>query len=105
MDRSNVLTLVAFSSYKDDIGQIKTYETYTLVPCRVNSVTRSEWATGVQLGLNPDYQIMIFQGDYNGEKECIFEGYRYSIYRTFMGRNDNLELYLTRKLGVTYGDN
>ena len=104
MDRSNILTLVAFSSYKDEIGQIRNDETYTVVPCKVNSVTRSEWAIGGQQGLNPEYQCVIFQGDYNGEKECILEGTRYSIYRTYMARNDDLELYLTEKVGATYGD-
>lgn len=99
MDRANVLTLVKAHPVKDAIGQIIQQETARQVPCTLRSVSASEFFAGGQNGLSPEWQLTIFAGDYDGEREAELEGVRYTIYRKYLGRNDNLELYLERKVG------
>lgn len=103
MDRANVLTLIKATTFKDSIGQIKKTETERMVPCTVRSVSSSEWFSGGQQGLNPEWQVTVFNGDYENEREVILEGVRYTVYRKYLGKNDNLELYLTAKVGDMLG--
>ena len=42
----------------------------------------------------------MFVYDYQGEDTAVLGGVRYGIYRTYIGRNDTIELYLERKAGV-----
>ena len=51
-------------------------------------------------GLNPDFEFIVFAGDYNGERLVRYKGNTYAIYRTYYGKNDNLELYVQREGGV-----
>lgn len=99
MDRSDVVTLLAVDRTQDAYGvwreTIEEHEVY----CNVASVTRSEFFEGGRNGLNPEYRITMFFGDYNGEPMLIYNGKTYSIYRTYQGRNDQLELYVERKGG------
>jgi hypothetical protein len=42
----------------------------------------------------------MFNGDYCGESIVEYEGYTYSVYRTFKRRTDTIELYVERKGGT-----
>lgn len=44
--------------------------------------------------------MTMFFGDYDGETSLIYKGKTYSVYRTYQGRNDELELYVERKGGT-----
>ena len=68
--------------------------------CQVDSVTRAEFFDGGRNGLNPEFRMTMFFGDYSGERELIYKNKRYSVYRTFQGRNDTIELYVERKGGT-----
>lgn len=103
MDRSRELVLIAKTFTADSIGQLVPAETRRTVFCDVRSVTRSEWATAGQLGLKAEYVATMFAPDYEGEEACELEGVLYGIYRTFLGLNERIELYLERKVGVTNG--
>lgn len=97
MDRSDVIRLVSKTYTVDAIGQRVPVEELKTVYADVASVTRSEFFTAGQNGLNPAYKITMFAYDYNGEDEVEYKGNRYSVYRTFFGRNDTIELYTERK--------
>lgn len=72
---------------------------------RVNSITRAEFYNSGRNGLNPEYEFTMFHGDYHGEKECIYKGNRYSIYRDYhVPGSDDLELYVERKGGTNGPD-
>ena len=45
-------------------------------------------------GLSPDYKMTMFAYDYEGEKIVEYQGKRYAVYRTYLGRDDTLELYV-----------
>jgi len=99
MDRSNVLTLISETYMPDSMGVQRPTETSRNVFCDVQSVSLTEWSEGGRAGLNPEYRFTMFVFDYNDEKICEFNGQRYSIYRTYLTRNDSIELYAERREG------
>lgn len=103
MDRSTVLTLVSTTFTADSIAQQIPVEATRDVFCDLRSVTRAEWSAAGQLGLKPDMVASMFAPDYQGEEIAILDGVRYGIYRTYVDRYEQIELYLERKAGVTNG--
>lgn len=73
-------------------------------PCwvTVRSVTRSEWQAAGRAGLNPAFVLTTNRANYSGQTEVLYQGKRYSIYRTYSPpESDDIELYLEEKVGVT----
>lgn len=100
MDRSDVINLYADSvSYNDYGVGIKT-RTSREVFCKVDSVTRDEFFEAGRSGLNPEFRITMFAGDYNGETVIGYKGRLYSVYRTYYAKTDILELYVERQGGT-----
>ena len=100
MDRSDVITLVSYTSAQDDFGVWRKTKQEKDVFCSVNSVSASEYFEGGRNGFNPEYRITMFFDDYSGEEEIIYNGKAYGVYRTYKAKTDVLELYVERKGGV-----
>ena len=100
LDRSDVVTLISKTKTQDDYGVWRTTETSRTVYAQVDSVTRQEFFEGGRNGLNPEYRFTMFRFDYEGETIAEYGGNRYSVYRTYIGRNDTIELYVERKGGT-----
>lgn len=101
MDRSDIITLIKTGEQTQDSNGVwhKT-ETTRTVYCQANSVTRSEFFAAGREGLNPEYEFTLFFADYDGEEVVEYNGKRYAVYRTYIGRNDTIELYAERKGGT-----
>ena len=99
MDRSNVVTLIKETYASDVIGQMIATEVSRDVFCNVQSVSQSEWFQAGQNGLKPEYKVTMFSPDYEGEKIVELNGTRYGVYRTYLRQDENLELYLEKKVG------
>jgi len=104
MDRSAVLTLIKETQTQDENGVWRTSIDSRDVFCQVDSVSRAEFYEAGRNGLNPEFMLTMFAGDYAGERICELNGQTYSIYRTYLARNDTIELYVIRK-GGTNGQN
>lgn len=100
MDRSDVISLLSVTRTQDAYGVWRDNVTEREVFCSVESVTRAEFFEGGRNGLNPEFRITMFFGDYQGETMLIYKGKSYAVYRTFQGRNDTLELYVQREGGI-----
>ena len=100
MDRSNVIKLISSTKTQDENGVWRETLSRRQVFCDVSSVTASEFFEGGRNGLNPEFRMTIFAGDYQGETMLEFNGKTYAIYRTYLAHNDNLELYVERKGGT-----
>lgn len=100
MDRSSVISLISQTVTSDAYGIQRTTEVKREVFCDVSSVSLSEWSEGGRLGLNPEFRMTMFAPDYNGETILEFEGVRYSIYRTYRGRNESIDLYVEKRTGT-----
>ena len=103
MDRSAVINLINVTRAQDDYGVWKSTEVKTQVYCQVGSISQSEFFEAGRNGLNPEYKFTLFFADYNNEPIIEYEGERYAVYRTYLGRNDKLELYVERKGGTNAG--
>lgn len=103
MTRDVDLILVTPKMEDDDYGipQISGEELVTVL-ARIESVTASEFFDGGRNGLRPEYRFTMFLYDYDGQKEVEYDGVRYSVYRTYMGKSDTIELYVQLK-GETNG--
>ena len=100
MDRSTPIKLLATQKSQNDYGVWEETQTSRDVFCQVESVTRAEFFEGGRNGLNPEFRMSMFFGDYNGERLLMYNGNTYSIYRTFIAKNDIIELYVERKGGT-----
>lgn len=96
----SVLTLVSQTSERDDYGRLIKTKTTREILCNVQSISQAEFYEAGRNGLNPAYRFLVFQGDYEGEELCEFEGNQYAIYRTFRRDPDTIELYVERKGGT-----
>ena len=96
----NVIKLLAPIEERDEYGV--TRQTYIAreVMCQVDSVTRAEFFEGGRSGLNPQFRMTMFRGDYEGESKVEFEGKTYAVYRTYLTDNDYIELYVERRGGT-----
>lgn len=103
MDRSTPIKLLATQKSQNDYGVWEETQTSRDVFCQVESVTRAEFFEGGRNGLNPEFRMSMFSGDYNGERLLMYNGNTYSIYRTFIAKNDIIELYVERKGGTNGG--
>lgn len=100
MVRSDVITLVAVTRTQNEYGQWVASESTKDVYCEVDSVSQSEFFEGGRNGLNPEYRFTMFFADYNNEPIVEYKGLRYAVYRTYLNKNDKLELYVERKGGT-----
>lgn len=96
---TDVITLVTQTITTDKYGNEVAKETERTVFCEVDSISQTEFYAAANTELNPEYKFTIFFGDYEGEEVVVFNGARYSVYRTYR-TGDNLELYAERKIGV-----
>lgn len=100
MDRSEVIELVKETTARNDFGINETTRTTRTVFCQVNSITRAEFFDAGRAGLNPSLMFSVFVEDYEDEDTLIYDGKAYAIYRTYLAKNDELELYAERKGGT-----
>lgn len=99
MDRSELAYLIAETWTADALGVPQKTETSRSVYVAVDSVTSSEWFNGSRQGLNPELRFRMFRFDYADEQIIEYQGNRYTVYRTYIGRDDVIELYTQRKQG------
>lgn len=104
MDRSEPITLVAVSRAKDSTGVFRKTATRRVIFAQVDSITRAEFFEAGRAGFSPELKFTVFFADYQGESVAEYNGRKYGIYRTFLARNDRLELYAEQKAGVNGGE-
>lgn len=100
MDRSDIINLYSETITRDAFGVSQRTTNKREVFCKVDSVTRAEFFDAGRQGLNPEYRITMFAGDYNGEVVVGYKGRTYSVYRTYLAKTDIIELYVERKGGT-----
>lgn len=92
------LILIGGNYVRDKSGNYVFQETNkTSVLCDLKSVTRSEYYSAAQAGLNPEEVFEINGFEYAKEPEVEFMGERYSVIRTFRTSYETIELTCGRK--------
>lgn len=105
MDRSDEIYLVKAVRVKDDLGIFRQTVQSRRVFAQVDSVSSSEFFEGGRNGLNPELRFTVFAGDYDDEDTILYKSRAYGIYRTYLARNDDIELYAERKGGAVSDTN
>lgn len=105
MDEYQLIYLVAETYQPDTMNQQVPVPTMRPVWARLESITRAEWVSAGQQGLNPQIKAVTAFVNYNGEQIVqIGDGdnaKRYGVYRTYrLVDSDEIELYLEYKVGV-----
>ena len=101
MTRDVEITLISPVKEPDEYGIPQVIsEEETTVMATVKSITASEFFEAGRNGFKPEFRFDMFLYDYDGQKELEYKGVRYTVYRTFMGKSDTVELYVTLKGGT-----
>lgn len=101
MTRINKITLITEQTTTDEIGQPTTTEQSVELIGEVRSCSQQEFMSGRQSGLTPSYVFRITSFGYSGQKIIVYNGARYSVYRTYEADDNYVELYTEAELGVT----
>ena len=105
MDRSDVINLIKETPVQSSDYTWTSQETSQEVFCDVRSITRTEWFEAGRNGIeHPEFIFIMNRNEYEGQKIVEYNGQRYGVYRTYAGRNEDLELYVEAKGGLHDGD-
>lgn len=96
---NEVLTLVAYTTAFDSIGNQKKLKSYSDVLCEVRSCTRYERYNYAVADRIPEFVVTINSCEYHNEVDCEFRGKKYNIARTYEADRDLIELTLERNIG------
>lgn len=98
------ITLIARKIVGKDTRAKPIYEPVsTEVLCFTEPVSRSEFFSAGQIGIDPEALVIVNPAVYNGEKQVEFHGKKMSVYRTYERSENELELYLQLVLGQNGG--
>lgn len=101
MDRSTTIYLISETIEYDAIRQpIVTATSRREVLAQFRSVARAEWFEAGRNGLRPNITFVVRYIDYEGETLIEWDGEMYSVYRTFLNRGDQVELYCEKRGGL-----
>lgn len=99
MDRSETAYLVTTSWIQDKYGVNREVSTERKIFVQVDSVSGAEWFEGGRNGLNPELRFTTLKHNYSGEEILKFGDQYYTIYRTYLGRGNTVELYCEKRKG------
>lgn len=100
MDRSDVINLIAVTRKQDSLGVWRPLKVSREVYCQVESVAQKEFFEAGRNGYNPSFKFTVFFADYDDEPIVEYKGNQYSVYRTYLRRDDRMEIYVERKGGT-----
>lgn len=87
---------------KDGLNQnVKTGEKAVDIYVEEISISQNEFYKAGSSGHKAQCAIKTAFCNYSGEQECEYKGVRYYIYRTYKKSDDEIELYLEERAGVS----
>lgn len=98
MERNEVITLVQIKFTKNELFQDVKKEIHSEIFAERKSIGQREFFNAGQTGIKPSCCFVVDLYDYNNASFLIYEGKRYSIYRTFEKGSD-IELYVEGRVG------
>ena len=100
MVRDVAVKLISETFTFDDIGNQLATESENSVFATIESISQSEFFSAGQSGFKPDYKVVIWGFEHTNEGIVELDSVRYSVYRTFLRKDEKIELYLSKKVGV-----
>ena len=94
------LTLLSFSTSKDEIGQEIKKENRKVVPIiKQTSIMLEEFYEANEQGIRPEVRFVISSLNYNREQELEYMGERYKIVRATSNNTDEVSLICEHRVG------
>lgn len=91
--KDDVCFLISSIIRIDGIGQRIETELPEMVYCALSSISQREYTNTMKLGLKAERIIVIDHDEYDGQKVVEYNRIKYSIYRTFVRSDGDIELY------------
>lgn len=89
-----LISLIAYTSNgSDELAQPITTRVETPVLATRVSISRSEFFSAGQKGIQPEVEFIVNPIEYEGQEEVMDGDTKYSVYRTYQPSADELELY------------
>lgn len=95
----DVCYLISSLSTFDNLGQAIIEEKLHMVFCSKLSITRAEFSSAGAMGFKPNMILIADADSYQEEQNLEYNNKRYSIYKTFMRKDNFIELYCEEKQG------
>lgn len=102
---SDTIRLIKREQYFDNIGNQLFNETEREVFCDIYKVGQNEFFKAATADLKAELKAIVHVSDYQGEKDAVLSCERfgitdkkYSIYRTFLKSEEQIELYLCDRI-------
>lgn len=99
MDKFGTIKLLKTEYTQGAYGQNTSTTTERSLMCNIASISAAEFFRAGNEGLRPEKVFYIWANEYNNEDALIFEGIKYSVYRTYENKNGRIELYTHIKAG------
>ena len=97
MQKPDVITLITETQQTRGVHEAAT-QTEREVMCTVRSVTRSEFYSALNAGVDPVYVFeLALAEDFNGERLIRYHGLDYSVVRTYVNEADGIEITVQRR--------
>lgn len=98
-DWSEDIVLIAETFETDEYGnQVKTGTERTIQATK-RSIMMSEFYEAAQAGIRPEVSFIVHPYEYEGEQVVRYKNMNYSVIRLYEKNDEELEIYLQKKLG------
>lgn len=99
VSKDDVCFLMSSTIIVDELLQEIEVTLPELVYCATSSIGQREFSASMQAGLKAERTIIIDHDEYDGQKEVEYNRKKYSVYRTFVRDDGNIELYCEVRTG------
>ncbi|MCY9547292.1 hypothetical protein [Lysinibacillus xylanilyticus] len=99
ISKDDVCFLLSSTTVVDDLLQEIEITLPELVYCAPVSIGQREFSIAAQAGLKAQLTLIIDYDEYDGEKEVEYNLVKYSVYRTFVRNDGDIELYCEVRKG------
>ncbi|RDV25319.1 hypothetical protein [Lysinibacillus capsici] len=100
ISKDDVCCLMSSTTITDELLQEIEVSLPRTVYCAPISIGQREFSITAQVGLKAQLVLIVDYDEYDGEKEVEYNRVKYSIYRTFVRSNGDIELYCEVRKGV-----
>lgn len=97
--KDDVCFLMSTTVVLDELLQEIEVKRPAMVYCATSSIGQREFTATMQNGLKAELTIIINHDEYDGQREIEYNRQMYSIYRTFVRDDGDIELYCEVRVG------
>lgn len=97
--KDDICFLMTTKIIVDDLFQQIEVMEPEMVYCAASSIGQNEFSISMQHGLKASMTIIIDYDEYDGQKSVEYNRQMYSVYRTFVRDDGDIELYCEVKIG------